>query len=343
MDVLAENVKKVVDGIQVDSVLNSVIELDPAIQSWSEEVLNTLSHFIGLILCIPAVFFLITVARMRGTRWHVISCSIYGLSLMTMYFCSSLYHSVGVFINLEAYRDIFKNLDHCAIYMLIAGTYTPLTLINLIHNHIKPIHNYTNQQQTNNNQQQHNIKDNNNNTTTPQPNHSKIIKLGWILFGIVWVMCAIGVLSKMILGTDSIPDVFSNGFYLAMGWVSLLGLRDMIRVLPRTGLKLLVAGGLAYTSGVMFLVWETAPFNHAVWHLFVGAGSILHYFCILECIIPSRKDGPSSVIIDNLEWAEKQLQLAFFGSGKRRIFIINYMNYLYRYLIGWAFKSAHIQ
>ncbi|EFA76211.1 Hemolysin III [Heterostelium album PN500] len=215
---------------QINDTMVLPEEIDPEIQSFSEEIMNTLSHTIGLFLCIPAVFFLISVARMRGTRWHVISCSIYGISLMTMYFCSSLYHSVGVFIHLEKYRLFFKDLDHCAIYLLIAG------------------------------------------------------------------------------------------------------------------LKLLVSGGLAYTSGVGFLVWETTPFNHAIWHLFVGAGSILHYFCILECIIPSRKDGPPSVIIDNIEFAEKQISMAFFGSrGRRQKFIVKYMHTLYRVLIGWAFKTTKVQ
>eukprot|EP01133_Synstelium_polycarpum_P012378 gene12378-14523_t len=299
------------------------LELHPEIQSYHEEILNTLSHTVGLLACIPAVFFLISVARMRGTRWHVISATIYGISLMTMYFCSSLYHSVGVFQSLEKYQFFFKDLDHCAIYLLIAGTYTPLTLINLIHNN-----RLAKAQAT---------KDGD--FVLSQP---KVVKIGWVLFGVVWSMCFIGVLGKLVLGANGIPDLFSNGFYLLMGWVSLLGLRDLIAHLPRKGLKLLISGGLAYTFGILFLIWETAPFNHAIWHLFVGAGSILHYFCILECIVPGRKDGHPSVIIDNLEFAEKQLKLVFFGSGTRKSFIVKYMNALYKFLIGWAFKTKSL-
>ncbi|GAM17519.1 hypothetical protein SAMD00019534_006940, partial [Acytostelium subglobosum LB1] len=298
----------------INNTMTLSLDDNPELQTYHEEILNTLSHILGLLLCLPAVFFLISVARMRGTRLHVISCTIYGLSLMTMYFCSSLYHSVGIFIHLEQYRSQLKDLDHCAIYMLIAGTYTPLTLINLVHNN------------------------SNKEITTP-----KAVKIGWLMFVVVWMMAAVGVLSKMILGANHIPDFFSNATYLIMGWVSLLGVKDLIQHLPRKGLKLLISGGLAYTSGIAFLIWETTPFNHAIWHLFVGAGSILHYFCILECIIPSRKDGHASVIIDNFDFAEQQLSLVFFGSrGRRQKFIVRYMKTLYRLLIGWAFGASTV-
>ncbi|GAM22433.1 hypothetical protein SAMD00019534_056080 [Acytostelium subglobosum LB1] len=283
---------------------------DPAIQTYHEEVLNTFTHSIGFFLSTPAVLFLISVAKMRGTKWHLISCIIYGISLLSMFFCSSLYHSVGVF-RMEEHRAFLKNVDHSAIYLLIAGTYTPLTMINLIHNNW------------------------NTNSSTP-----KVVKMGWLMLIASWTMCVVGVLCKMIVGANEIPDYFSNGTYLFMGWLSVLGLRDMITHLPRKGMKLLVAGGLAYTSGICFMMWETTPFNHAIWHVFVGAGSLLHYFCILECIIPAKKGSATHAILDNIEHADKQDKMAFFGSqGYRQRFIVRYMRVLYRAVVGWASRS----
>ncbi|EAL70034.1 hypothetical protein DDB_G0274283 [Dictyostelium discoideum AX4] len=255
----------------------------PEVQTYSEEVLNSLSHGIGLLLCIPAVFFLLSLARMKGSKWHVVSCTIYGITLMTMYFCSTLYHSVDI-IHLQKYRNFFKDLDHCAIYMLIAGTYTPLTLINLVYNNLN--HNNNNSSSSSNQpminggqqQQQQKIK-------TPI---AKAVKIGWAMFVLIWAMCVLGVGSKLVLGANGVPDIISNSFYLLMGWVSVIGLKDLIKNLPQKGLKLLVSGGITYTGGVGFLIWETAPFNHAVWHLFVSAGTLFHYFCILESLLPSN-------------------------------------------------------
>ncbi|KAN0037708.1 hypothetical protein ACTFIV_003062 [Dictyostelium citrinum] len=347
----------------------------PEVQTYSEEVLNSLSHGIGLLLCIPAVFFLLSLARMKGSKWHVVSCTIYGITLMTMYFCSTLYHSVDIF-HLQKYRNFFKDLDHCAIYMLIAGTYTPLTLINLVYNNLN--HNSSsssNQPMINGEQQQR---------KTP-----KAVKIGWAMFILIWAMCVLGVGSKLVLGANGVPDIISNSFYLLMGWVSVIGLKDLIRNLPQKGLKLLVSGGITYTGGVGFLIWETAPFNHAVWHLFVSAGTLFHYFCILESLLPSnllKKDNehnhhphhhnnqhlangasvPSnintttntttttttttstvvvnnkhhSVILEHLEYAEKQIHIKFFGKGRRRKFIIKYMSILHHIFLGWYSNST---
>ncbi|EGC36096.1 hypothetical protein DICPUDRAFT_54791 [Dictyostelium purpureum] len=345
----------------------------PEVQTYNEEVLNSLSHGLGLVLCIPAVFFLISLARMKGSKWHVLSCSIYGITLMTMYFCSTLYHSVDI-LNLQRYRSFFKDLDHCAIYFLIAGTYTPLTLINLVYNNLSSIGSSI----------QTKVLDGAGDsirtaTTTVSAvvkrKTPKVVKVGWLMFILIWTMCFFGVGSKLILGANGVPDIISNSFYLLMGWTSIIGLKDLITHLPKKGLKLLVSGGVTYTSGVAFLIWETAPFNHAVWHLFVSAGTLFHYFCILECLLPSKflkKDseciqqtntttnlstGTSntvinkatinththSVILEHFEYAEEQIRIKFFGSGKRKIFIIKYMNVLYSIFLGWWDKMPTIK
>jgi len=376
--------------------------MDPAIQTQKEEILNALSHGVGLLLSIPAVFFLLSLARMRGSKWHFLSCSIYGVSLMTMYFCSTLYHGVGIFRNIdEKYRDFLKDLDHCAIYILIAGTYTPLTLINLVYNNLPSFVGIIKTTFHLNKKEDNEKKDGAVATKKKTPG---VVKVGWIMFGVVWLMCVLGVGSKLILGAANIPEFISNGFYLVMGWVSIVGIKDLIQHLPKKSLKLLVFGGITYTSGVAFLVWETAPFNHAIWHLFVSAGTFFHYFCILESLVPSiniKKDlvednhshnitsttttstttttttkttvirnrssnnntstdikdttkvnnnqhnhpyyrdlhlisnDHSSVILEHFEYAEKHIRLDYFGSGRRRAFIVKYMNTLYRMFFGW--------
>ncbi|KYQ90497.1 Hemolysin III [Tieghemostelium lacteum] len=306
----------------------------PEIQTHTEEVLNAVSHLLGLILCIPAVLFLISLAKMRGSKWHVLSCTIYGFSLITMYFCSTAYHAGGIemFDLSEKHKEFLKNLDHCAIYMLIAGTQTPLMMINLIYN---------------------NLPTNNKVEKLSKGASPKVVKVGWSLFGVVWSMCFLGVFCKLTMGADGIPPFISNGFYLLMGWISVFGMKDLIRHIPKKGMKLLVTGGVTYTGGIGFLVWETQPFNHAVWHLFVSAGTLLHYFCILESTMVSKPLHPhgsredtesiipshASVIIDNLEYAEKQIVLAFFGSGKRKSFIVKYMNMLYSVFLDWGHIS----
>jgi len=251
-----------------DVVLRTASDYATEIQTYAEELLNTIIHGMGLMLAIPAAILLVLLARRHGTIWHMYGCGLYGASLIVMYTCSTMYHCSGiadVYLTTETLRD----LDHCAIYFLIAGTYTPLTLINLIYN----------------------------NTYNPPTVHLKggkphaakagrTVSLGWVVLAVEWTMCIVGVTTKLIFGTEGISPVISYSFYLIMGWMATLVTGPFLRLLPKTGLRLLVAGGLSYTFGVIFLLSDTVPFNHPVWHLFVGAGSILHYFCVIACTIP---------------------------------------------------------
>jgi len=180
-----------------------------------------------------------------------------------------MYHYSGIG-DLYLSPSTLRDLDHCAIYFIIAGTYTPLTLINLIYEH------------------------------TYNPKHLKGSKeildkatrnvyLGWTVLIGVWSMCILGVSSKLILGSDGMHPILSYGGYLAMGWMAVFVSGPLLSNLPKTGLRLLIAGGLSYTIGMMFLLSDAVPFNHPVWHLFVGTGSILHYFCVIACAIPITK------------------------------------------------------
>jgi hemolysin III len=133
-------------------------------------------------------------------------------------------------------------LDHSAIYLLIAGTYTPFMLVNL---------------------------------RGPW---------GWSLFGIIWGIAVTGIFLK----TTSFGrrPWISLSFYLAMSWIVILAIKPLLAVLDQGGVKLLLFGGLAYTGGVVFYAWKNLPYSHAIWHLFVMAGSCLHFFAVLFYVIP---------------------------------------------------------
>jgi len=235
------------------------------IQTYTEELLNTIIHATGLMASIPAAVLLVLLARRHGGLWHMYGCGLYAASLVMMYTCSTLYHWSGL-ADVYITKQTLRNLDHCAIYFLIAGTYTPLTLINGIYNNMyNTVH----------------IKD----KVLLQKAHHAVV-MGWIVLGIVWLMCVIGVSTKLMWGTDGLPPVISYSFYMIMGYVAAFGGTSFLRLLPKTGLRLLVAGGLSYTVGICFLLSDSIPFNHPVWHLFVGAGSLLHYLAVIACAIP---------------------------------------------------------
>jgi len=240
------------------------------VQTYAEEIINTITHFMGLTISIPATILLVCMAKMHGTTWHVIACTLYGLTLILMYSCSVMYHASGLHEFTKDLQSFLRDLDHCAIYFLIAGTYTPLTLINVIYNNL-----YV---------QQHasdpaKVK-------LPLKQDPKDAKIGFIVLIIVWLICIVGVSSKLMNGSDGVNPIISYGSYLVMGWLVVFVARPMLGSLPRIGLRLLLAGGLSYTIGVIFLLSDTLPFNHPVWHLFVSAGTILHYFSVLACSIP---------------------------------------------------------
>jgi hemolysin III len=173
-----------------------------------------------------------------GNAWHVVSVSIYGTTLVILYTASTLYHS----IQQSQAKNILQVLDHSAIYLLIAGTYTPFTLVSL---------------------------------RGPW---------GWWLFGVIWGLAVLGLaiqLSRLRRWRTA-----SLCLYIGMGWVIVVAIRPLLVSVPTGGIVFLVLGGLAYTGGVLFYSWEKLKFHHAIWHLFVLAGSILHFFAVLFYVVP---------------------------------------------------------
>jgi hemolysin III len=201
--------------------------------SFREELAHGISHAIGAGLAIIGLVFLLMAAIRYGNSRHVVSAAIYGASLILLYLASSLYHlSSGTVI-----KRIFQKFDHVLIYILIAGTYTPLTLVTL---------------------------------------HGG---WGWTLFGLVWGMALCGLILEVVLPRRI--GWLSVVLYLAMGWLIVIAGKPLLASMATGGLVLLVVGGLFYSLGVIFYAWEKLAYNHAVWHLFVLAGSVAHFFAIL--------------------------------------------------------------
>ena len=204
------------------------------------EVANTITHGIGLLLSIVGFVVLLVLAALRGTAWHIVACSIYGATLICLYTASTLYHAV---ISPRVKRAL-RIFDHSAIYLLIAGTYTPFLLVSL---------------------------------RGPW---------GWSLFGVIWGLALAGVLFKIWFVERFV--ILSTAVYIAMGWLVVIAAKPVITHVPFTALIWLLAGGLAYTGGVIFFAAKRIPYSHAIWHLFVLAGSICHYFAVLSTVIPPR-------------------------------------------------------
>ena len=204
----------------------------------AEECANGITHGLGALLAAAGFAVLVVAAVQRGTAVHVVSSFVFGLSLLNLYASSTLYHTIR---NPGAKR-ILRRLDHAAIFLLIAGSYTPFTLVTL---------------------------------RGPW---------GWSVFGVVWGLAVVGLFFEGALRRRWVG--LSLGLYILIGWVAAAAIKPLLESLPRGGVVLLFAGGLAYTFGTIFYLWRRIPFHHAWWHLAVLAGSALHYFAVLLYVIP---------------------------------------------------------
>jgi len=203
-----------------------------------EEIANCLTHGIGAGLSIAGMAFLITFAAKQGDPWKIVSFSIYGGCMIILYLASTLYHA---FLSPRA-KKVFKVLDHSAIFLAIAGSYTPFTLVSL--------------------------------------------RASWgsTLFVIVWIFAGLGVLFKVFFVNRF--RLISVGVYILMGWLALVAVRPMLKMVPTGGLVWIAIGGLAYTIGTAFYA-SRKPLMHMVWHLFVLVGSICHYMAVWFYVLPA--------------------------------------------------------
>jgi len=210
-------------------------------QTFWEEVANSSTHGLGAGLSLLGLGGLLTVAAKAGGARVLAGAAIYGASLVILYSASTSYHAARG----PRLKPILKFFDHAAIYLLIAGTYTPFALVTLWG------------------------------------------PLGWALLGLIWALAGGGILLKVkFLGRFKVASVV---MYLAMGWLAVLALRQLWLALPGVGFWLVVAGGLSYTVGIVFYaLGRSVRFMHAIWHLFVLAGSACHYVAILLYVLPTQ-------------------------------------------------------
>jgi hemolysin III len=207
-----------------------------ALYTISEEIVHGITHGIGTGLSISGLTILVVLAVMSGDIWRIISFSIFGSTLVLLYLASTLYHS----IQHPRAKQIFQRMDHAAIYLLIAGTYTPFLLVAIRGN------------------------------------------LGWTLLVIIWGLALIGVGFKALF-IHRFPRLSVLG-YVLMGWLGVVAFNQLLGAIPPTGFFWLAAGGAAYTVGILFLAWRRIPFNHAIWHLFVMAGSFCHFIAVIHLL-----------------------------------------------------------
>jgi hemolysin III len=202
------------------------------------EKFNTYTHLLGALMAIAGGVVLVVLGVMSGDVWKIVSFSIYAVTLVLLYGFSTLYHNAAQ----GKLKLLLQKLDHNSIYLLIAGSYTPFTLVSL---------------------------------------HGP---WGWSLFGVVWGLALLGISQELWMLKKT--RVVSLVIYISMGWVAIVAVVPLVAVLSWSGFAWVVAGGVAYTVGIFFYVYDEKFVHwHGIWHLFVLAGSILHYFAILFYVL----------------------------------------------------------
>ena len=198
-----------------------------------EEVANSISHGLGLLLALVALPILVLTALDLGNVRFLVGVSVFGGTMVLLYLASTLYHSMTH----ETWKAVFRLFDHTAIFLLIAGTYTPFALGVL---------------------------------RGPW---------GWSLLAIVWTLAIIGITLK--INTRTRHSRISIVLYVIMGWLAVVAVKPMVMLIPVPGILLILAGGLAYTGGLAFFAAHRIRYNHFIWHLFVIAGTVCHFFAVL--------------------------------------------------------------
>lgn len=213
--------------------------LSSAGYTFGEEVANGVVQSVGILLSIAGLTTLVAFAAVDGHALDVTASAVFGATLILMYTVSTIYHAVPVHFA----PRVLSRLDHIAIHLLIAGTYTPFALIALGG------------------------------------------ARGWWLFGAIWTLAAFGSASQFTRLRER--KAWKIGLYLLMGWLGLLTFAPLSAHLGFGGTVLLLAGGVAYTSGVPFHLWKKLRYHNVLWHAFVLLGSVLHFFAVLLYVIPA--------------------------------------------------------
>lgn len=211
----------------------------PKFYSPLEEKLNILTHGLGALLAVVALVLLVVEASGKGSVIQLLSFTVFGVSLIILYTASTVYHSSKK----PHLRNKLRVLDHTAIYVLIAGTYTPFTLVTLQGS------------------------------------------LGWTIFFTTWGFALTGIILKMFFTGRF--DVLSTIMYVFMGWIIVFAIKPLMNNLAAEGLNWLFGGGIAYTVGAILYSIKRIKFNHAIFHVFVLAGSFCHFMAVYFYVVPS--------------------------------------------------------
>lgn len=198
----------------------------------AEEIANVITHGFGAILSIIAFVLMILKSNELNNNSYLITSFVFGFTMVFLYASSTLYHSVQK----PTIRNRLNVMDHMAIYLLIAGTYTPFT-VNVLGG-----------------------------------------TLGWVIFGIVWVFGIVGMILKIFfMGKYNILSAIA---YVIMGWIVIVAIKTLFANLGFAGAMWLFAGGIFYTVGAVLYLIHKIPFNHAIFHLFVLAGTACHFISV---------------------------------------------------------------
>lgn len=202
--------------------------------STKEEIANAITHGIGALLACTALVILIVIASIYGTVWHIVGFTVFGSTLLILYLASTLYHS----LTHRGAKQLFRKFDHMAIFLLIAGTYTPFCLTVLAG------------------------------------------WIGWAVFGVTWTCAVSGIVLKSF--HTGKHERLSTLLYIGMGWLIIPAIKPLYDALNLQSFVFLMLGGIFYTTGTYFFLKDrTRPYYHSIWHLFVLAGSVSHFFSVL--------------------------------------------------------------
>lgn len=203
-----------------------------------EEYANVLTHGMAAVLSLVALCLMVGYAVRDHEAGLIVGVSVFGGSLLLLYLMSTLYH----LFQDPALKHLFRVLDHSSIYVLIAGSYTPFTLVFL---------------------------------------DGTLQKTFLIL---TWSLAACGVVFKVFFVKRF--KGLSLGLYLGMGWMAIFAAKPFLEAAPTGAMVWLAVGGLLYTAGVIFYLWNRLPYNHAIWHLFVMGGSFSHFCAVYWYVLP---------------------------------------------------------
>ena len=212
-------------------------------QTAGEEVANAVTHGVGAVLSVACLVVAVVFAALRGDVWSIVSASVYGACMFILYLSSTLYHAIVP----PRAKAVFNIFDHSAIYLLIAGSYTPFCLVWM--RHYSP-------------------------------------GWAWAIFGVVWGLAVLGIIFQSLFVNKY--QTLSTMTYLAMGWVVLVAVYPLWKAMGTAAVLWIAAGGVAYSFGVIFYAMKRTKYMHAVWHIFVLAGTLTHYGVVLYHMLAGK-------------------------------------------------------